>query len=127
MTRFAVLRLSLQASTTPLYIDVSLTQWWTVPGNIAIGNLHLFLPTIVKLVQTDEEKRLPALQALKEVVSNCPPQHLENVAETIWVPLFQNSANSEESTRNVAAACLGKLTTTNASRYLPQLQVSFRP
>lgn len=93
-------------------------------GNIAIGNLHLFLPAIVKLVQIDKEKRLLALHALKEVVSNCPELKLESVAETIWVPLFQDSANSEESTRNVAAACLGKLTTTNPSRYLPQLHVS---
>lgn len=36
-------------------------------GNIAVGNLHLFLPTIVKLVQNDKEKRLLALHALKEV------------------------------------------------------------
>ncbi len=92
-------------------------------GNIAVGNLHLFLPVIVKLVQTDKDKRLPALHALKEVVSNCPSGQLEAVAETIWVPLFQDSANSEEATRNIAAACLGKLTTTNPSRYLPQLQV----
>lgn len=95
-------------------------------GNIAIGNLHLFLPTIVKLVQNDKDKRLLALHALKEVVSNCPSGQLEGVAETIWVPLFHNSANSEESTRNVAAACLGKLTTTNPSRYLPQLQARIR-
>lgn len=60
----------------------------------------------------------------RQVVSNCLPGQLEGVAETIWVPLFQDSANSEESTRNVAAACLGKLTTTNPSRYLPQLQVA---
>ena len=58
-----------------------------------------------------------------KVVSNCPLAHLESVAEAIWVPLFQNSANTDESTRNVGAACLGKLATTNPSRYLPQLQV----
>lgn len=58
-----------------------------------------------------------------KVVSNCPMAHLESVAEAIWGPLFQNSANADESTRNVGAACLGKLTTTNPSRYLPKLQV----
>jgi cullin-associated NEDD8-dissociated protein 1 len=36
-------------------------------GNIAIGNLHCFLPHLVKLVQTDKEKRLLALHSLKEV------------------------------------------------------------
>jgi cullin-associated NEDD8-dissociated protein 1 len=48
---------------------------------------------------------------------------LEGVADLLWVPLFENSDNSEETTRNVAAACLGKLTTTHPSRYLPQLHV----
>lgn len=36
-------------------------------GNIAIGNLHQFLPVIVKLVEKDPKKRLLALHALKEV------------------------------------------------------------
>lgn len=43
----------------------------------------------------------------------------------LWTPLFESSENQEETTRNVAAACLGKLTTTHPARYLPQLQVSF--
>lgn len=41
------------------------------------------------------------------------------------MPLFENSQNAEETTRNVAAACLGKLATTHPSRYLPQLHVRF--
>lgn len=49
---------------------------------------------------------------------------MEGSAETLWAPLFENSENSEEITRNVAAACLGKLSTTNPSKYLPQLHVS---
>lgn len=36
-------------------------------GNIAVGNLHHFLPAIVKMVETDQSKRLLALHALKEV------------------------------------------------------------
>lgn len=49
---------------------------------------------------------------------------MEGSAELLWAPLFENSDNSEEITRNVAAACLGKLSTTNPSKYLPQLHVS---
>ncbi|KAL0945592.1 hypothetical protein HGRIS_014751 [Hohenbuehelia grisea] len=90
-------------------------------GNIAIGNLHQFLPAIVKLVESDSKKRLLSLHALKEVVTHCSHGQLEGVAEMLWVPLFENSENSEETTRNVAAACVGKLTTTHPSRYLPQL------
>ncbi|KAJ3873718.1 armadillo-type protein [Lentinula edodes] len=90
-------------------------------GNIAIGNLHQFLPAIVKMVQSDAKKRLLSLHALKEVVTHCSHNQLEGVADILWVPLFENSENSEETTRNVAAACLGKLATTHPSKYLPQL------
>ncbi|KAH9911655.1 TIP120-domain-containing protein [Fomitopsis serialis] len=91
-------------------------------GNIAVGNLHHFLPVIVKMVENDPTKRLLSLHALKEVVTHCSHGQLETVADLLWVPLFENSDNSEETTRNVAAACLGKLTTTHSSLYLPQLQ-----
>ncbi|KAK7001853.1 Cullin-associated nedd8-dissociated protein 1 [Favolaschia claudopus] len=90
-------------------------------GNIAIGNLPQFLPAIVKIVKSDPKKRLLSLHALKEVVTHCSQGQLEGVADMLWVPLFENSENSEETTRNVAAACLGKLATTHPSRYLPQL------
>ncbi|KII94441.1 hypothetical protein PLICRDRAFT_172091 [Plicaturopsis crispa FD-325 SS-3] len=95
-------------------------------GNIAIGNLHQFLPAIVKLVESDPKKRLLSLHALKEVVTHCSHGQLEGVADLLWVPLFENSQNAEETTRNVAAACLGKLTTTHPSRYLPQLHERIR-
>ncbi|EPQ61385.1 hypothetical protein GLOTRDRAFT_30890 [Gloeophyllum trabeum ATCC 11539] len=90
-------------------------------GNIAVGNLHHFLPSIIKIVKNDPQRRLLALHAVKEVVTHCLHGQLETVADTLWVPLFENSENSEETTRNVAAACLGKLTVTQPSRYLPQL------
>ncbi|KAF5361703.1 hypothetical protein D9758_007269 [Tetrapyrgos nigripes] len=95
-------------------------------GNIAIGNLHQFLPIIVKMVQSDQKKRLLSLHALKEVVTHSSHGHLESVAEMLWVPLFENSENSEETTRNVAAACLGKLATTHPAKYLPQLHARIK-
>ncbi|OBZ78570.1 Cullin-associated NEDD8-dissociated protein 1 [Grifola frondosa] len=95
-------------------------------GNMAVGNLHYFLPVIVKMVEHDSERRLLSLHALKEVVTHCSHGQLENVADMLWVPLFENSENSEETTRNVAAACLGKLTTTHPARYLPQLHARIR-
>jgi len=95
-------------------------------GNIAIGNLTEFLPVIVTLVESDANKRLLSLHSLKEVVTHCSSSQLESVADTLWVPLFENSDNTEESTRNVAAACLGKLATTHPSRYLPQLHARIK-
>ncbi|PCH33074.1 ARM repeat-containing protein [Wolfiporia cocos MD-104 SS10] len=95
-------------------------------GNIAVGNLHHYLPVIVKTVENDPEKRLLSLHALKEVVTHCSHGQLETVSDLLWVPLFENSDNTEETTRNVAAACLGKLTTTHPARYLPQLHERIR-
>jgi cullin-associated NEDD8-dissociated protein 1 len=40
-----------------------------VVGNIAIGSQDRFLPVIIKQVQSDDEKRLLSMHALKEV---CP-------------------------------------------------------
>ena len=112
-------------------------------GNVAVGNTELFLPTILEIIQTDDKKRYLALQALKEVrivsfLSSCwqqltrqldsqviihsSPEALASLSDTLWSPLFQHYPNEEESTRNVAADCLGHLTTSNPSKYLPQLQ-----
>lgn len=44
------------------------TYTYSSTGNIAIGNLHQFLPAIVKMVQSDAKKRLLSLHALKEVI-----------------------------------------------------------
>ncbi|KAI6021197.1 armadillo-type protein [Pisolithus marmoratus] len=96
-------------------------------GNIAIGNLHMFLPVILKIAENDPSKRLLCLHALKEVVTHCSHGQLEPVADHLWTPLFNNStSDAEESTRNVAAACLGKLTTMEPGRYLPQLHAHIR-
>lgn len=96
-------------------------------GNIAIGNLQQFLPAIVEMIKTDSKKRFLALHAAKEVVTHCSQGQLEGVADFLWTPLFENSQNAEEATRNVAAACLGKLATTHPSKYLPQLHVRHFP
>ncbi|CAE6466306.1 unnamed protein product [Rhizoctonia solani] len=90
-------------------------------GNIAIGSQERFLPIIVKLVQTDDEKRLLSMHALKEVVSHCSQAHLESIAESLWQPLF-DTGSSHEKALNIAASCLGKLTTTNPARFLPPLE-----
>ncbi|KAG8745439.1 hypothetical protein FRC10_007982 [Ceratobasidium sp. 414] len=89
--------------------------------NIAIGSQERFLPVIVKQVQTDEEKRLLSMHALKEVVSHCSHAHLETIAESLWQPLF-DAGSTHENSLNIAASCLGKLTTTNPARFLPPLE-----
>jgi len=60
-----------------------------------------------------------------QFVTNSSHGQLELVADSLWAPLFQNS-DADEATRNVSAACLGKLTTASPSKYLPQLQSRLR-
>ncbi len=61
----------------------------------------------------------------KQVVGSSSNPQLEQYADALWQPLFENSENAEEASRNVASACLGKLTTTKPARHLPLLQVRF--
>lgn len=91
-------------------------------GNIAVGNPTAFLPQIIQLIQADDKKRYLALQATKEVIVHSQPAVLATISDALWGPLFENCQAQEEGTRNVAADCLGQLTVTNPSKYLPQLQ-----
>jgi hypothetical protein len=116
-------RLSLQVKRFPMLFATQISSCFLLAGNIAIGNLQLFLPFIVQLVKQDDSKRLLALHALKEVVTHTSTSHLENLADTLWAPLFENSESADESSRGVAAACIGKLITTHPARYLPQVHV----
>ncbi|KAK4052490.1 hypothetical protein OIV83_002292 [Microbotryomycetes sp. JL201] len=91
-------------------------------GNIAVGDMNEFLPTLLNLIQSDDKKRYLALQALKQVILHSKAQHLATVSDTLWTPLFENSTAQDEATRSVAADCLGQLTVTDPAKYLPQLQ-----
>ncbi|EJT98864.1 TIP120-domain-containing protein, partial [Dacryopinax primogenitus] len=95
-------------------------------GGIAVGNIQTFLPVIARGLQGEEHSRLSALHALREVVTHGPRHQLEHMADHLWEPLFASttSENENESVKNIAAACLGRLTTTCPARFLPRLQAS---
>ncbi|KAN0060779.1 hypothetical protein ACQY0O_007437 [Thecaphora frezii] len=95
-------------------------------GNIAIGNLEAFLPVIEEHVKSDDQRRFLSLHALKELITHGSPRQLIVVAETVWVPLFDACQTREEGTRNIGAECLARLTLTEPSKYLPQLQERLR-
>ncbi|EJT98870.1 TIP120-domain-containing protein [Dacryopinax primogenitus] len=93
-------------------------------GGIAVGNIQMFLPVIVQALQGEEHSRLSALHALREVVTHGPRHQLEHMADQLWEPLFASTTSEDESLKNIAAACLGRLTTTCPARFLPRLQAS---
>ncbi|WVQ76239.1 hypothetical protein IAR50_005904 [Cryptococcus sp. DSM 104548] len=101
-------------------------------GNLAVGTPNIFLPTIINKVEAaqKESERLLLLHAVKEVILHSPSTQLENIADSLWKPLFAaptSVANNAETAgddgiRNVTAACIGKLTITAPAKFLPQLQ-----
>lgn len=92
-------------------------------GNMAVGNTSAFLPVICQHMQSESSKhRLLALNALKELITHGSAQNLSQVAEDVWSPLFEISQTKDEATRTVGAECLARLTLTDPSRYLVQLQ-----
>lgn len=63
------------------------------------------------------------------MILHSPPAQLEVLADQLWQPLFSADMSTgtptgtgDNSVRNVKAACIGKLTTTAPSKFLPQLQ-----
>ncbi|WVQ93760.1 hypothetical protein IAU59_000837 [Kwoniella sp. CBS 9459] len=104
-------------------------------GNLAVGAPDVFLPAIIKNIDstTSEASSLLLLHALKEVILHSSSAQLEALADTLWKPLFADDVSKsgaedigDDGVRNVKAACIGKLTTTAPSKFLPQLQERLR-
>lgn len=90
-------------------------------GNMATGSADVFLPHIFKLIQGKEKHRHLPLQALKEFIAHAPASSLSSHADSLWDPLFDEVDGQLETSRNVAAECLGKLTLSDASKFLPRI------
>ncbi|KAG7530369.1 hypothetical protein FFLO_05085 [Filobasidium floriforme] len=94
-------------------------------GNIAVGNTAAFLPVIVKGVAEAETPaaRLLYLHALKEAIVHCSDEQIVGIADSLWEPLLADDDDSQDDgARNVKAACIGKLTSANPSKYIPELR-----
>ncbi|KAA1077478.1 hypothetical protein PGT21_009666 [Puccinia graminis f. sp. tritici] len=90
-------------------------------GNMATGSADVFLPNIFQLIGTTGKHRHLPLQALKEFIAHAPSPSLSSHADSLWDPLFDAVDGQLETSRNVAAECLGKLTLSDASKFLPRL------
>uniref|UniRef100_A0A7S1PFX6 TATA-binding protein interacting (TIP20) domain-containing protein n=1 Tax=Percolomonas cosmopolitus TaxID=63605 RepID=A0A7S1PFX6_9EUKA len=93
-------------------------------GNVAIGNLEHFLPSIIKKITTNESERYLLMHALKNIIVQADAANLKKFSGDILPLLFQNSANEEEGIRNVVSECLGKLTVVDYDAVMSKLKSS---
>lgn len=116
---------------------------------MAAGSPATFMPSVLQEIEKagkDDRRMHLLLGSVKEILSHSSPEVLSELSNTLWSPLFQLCENASaqqkstenaagasakagdearlDGTRNIAAECLGKITLTNPSLYLNQLQVS---
>lgn len=98
-------------------------------GNICVGNIQKYLPSIVAQIKEQPKKRYLLLHALKEVITRYERKatdttnSLSDAADQIWALLIRSSeSDQEEGTRTVVAECVGKLALTDPIKFLPELE-----
>jgi len=96
-------------------------------GHVAVGNLTVYLPFVLKEIEKNTKKQYLLLHSLKEIIT-CQSVNKKSIdalqpyLPAIWEMLFSHCENSEEGTRNIVAECLGKLTIIDPVNLLPLLQ-----
>ncbi|TPX36593.1 hypothetical protein SmJEL517_g01294 [Synchytrium microbalum] len=103
-------------------------------GNVAVGNLALYMPVVLNAVREGGKKRYLTFVALKEIIgrnvllgASKQGTPLTAFAPELWTLLFQNTEDTkEEGTRNIIAECLGKLALSDPSQFLPELQTRLK-
>ncbi|KAI8610491.1 armadillo-type protein [Chytriomyces sp. MP71] len=97
-------------------------------GNMALGNLGVYMPVLISASQEGGKRRYLVLVALKEVIARtssgkaASASPLAPYSKDLWALLFQSTEQGkEEGTRTVIAECLGKLSVSNPALYLPEL------
>jgi len=55
---------------------------------------------------------------------HCSDDQTAGIADSLWEPLLADDDDSQDDgARNVKAACIGKLTSSNPGKYIPELRV----
>lgn len=91
-------------------------------GNIAVGSLKDYLPSIIESTKNDSKRRYLLLHSLKEIITQAPTEKLTPFIKDITPLLFNNCDNEEEGIRNVVAECLGKLAVVEYKSVMEQLK-----
>ncbi|CAD6191560.1 unnamed protein product [Caenorhabditis auriculariae] len=97
-------------------------------GALAVGNLHKFLPFILKQIQSQLKHQYLLLHALKEIIlwesteSQGSTELFRSAISDIWQLLIASTGGNEEGARGIVAECLGRLCAFDPPTLLPHLK-----
>jgi len=93
----------------------------TCLGNVAVGNLEQYLPSVLQGIGDDKKKYL-LLHSLKEIIAQAPAEEISKYITGILPLLFENCDKAEEGIRNVVSECLGKLACVDYGKVMGELK-----
>jgi len=91
-------------------------------GNVAVGSLQQYLPSIIKEIREGKKHRYQLIHALKEVITQATHDKLKPFINDVLPLLFEYADNEEEGVRNVVSECLGKLALVDYSSVIEKLK-----
>jgi len=96
-------------------------------GNVACGNLPLFLPSLLSEIRSHPAHQYLLFQSLKELIaskanSTSGVQSLADYVNDIWSLLMKYSDGTDEGLRGVVSESLGKIVLVDAEKYVTLLE-----
>ncbi|ODQ55190.1 TIP120-domain-containing protein [Saitoella complicata NRRL Y-17804] len=98
-------------------------------GNVAVGNLGVYLPVLLKRMDEEKSERRLLLSALKEVIKGASAAEstvLKDSAGVIWKRVADEAEEDDDANRTVAAECAGRLTLVRPEIFLPELRARMK-
>lgn len=96
-------------------------------GRAGAGNIQVFLPEILKLMNNGGHTQYLLLHSVKEILQQASTMSIDisQYNKAIWDRLL--SASQAEDNKAVGAECIGRLAIIDPKTYMPQLQASNDP
>eukprot|EP00761_Pharyngomonas_kirbyi_P004559 gb/GECH01004564.1/.p1 GENE.gb/GECH01004564.1/~~gb/GECH01004564.1/.p1 ORF type:complete len:1232 (+),score=391.62 gb/GECH01004564.1/:1-3696(+) len=91
-------------------------------GNVAVGNLEAYLPSILSEIQQKSKRKYLLLHSLKEIITRTPIDDLRPFNQQILPLLFEFTQVEEDGVRNIVAECLGKSALVDPESVFPMIK-----
>ena len=96
----------------------------TALGRASVANISVYVPRLLEAVQSPTVKEVIRLYAVKEMLQEALRARIDlgKYLDDCWDFVFSTSGN--EDTQALAAECVGRITTLEPVKYLPQLKMN---